>query len=76
MLILNVYLLFFTLKSHSIVFFCNRFRMDSGSGGGPPMLGRDLTWKYYSQVEGNRNEIICSFCGLLMKSEGITRFKF
>ena len=50
--------------------------MGSGSGGGPPMPGHDPAWKYCSLVEGNRNETIYNFCGLLMKSGGITRFKF
>ena len=47
--------------------------MASGSGS---MSGRDPVWKYCSPVEVNRNEIIYHFCGLLMKSGGITRFKF
>ena len=50
--------------------------MVSGSGGGPSMPGRYPTWKYWSPVQGNINETICNFCGLLIKSGGITPFKF
>ncbi|KAL6321169.1 hypothetical protein AAG906_012941 [Vitis piasezkii] len=46
------------------------------SEGGFAMPGRDPTWKYCSPIEGNRNGTICNFCGLVMKSGGITRFKF
>ena len=46
------------------------------SEGGSTMPGRDPTWKYCSPVEGNKNVTICNFCGLLMKSGGIARFKF
>ena len=46
------------------------------SGGGSPMPGRDLAWKYSSLVEGNINRTICNLCGLLLKSGGIMRFKF
>ena len=58
-----------------------RFAMASasgsgGGGGGSGMFGRDVAWKYCSPVEGNRNETICNFCGLLMKSGGISRFKY
>ncbi|KAL6318099.1 hypothetical protein AAG906_035244 [Vitis piasezkii] len=42
-----------------------------GGGGGNGMFGRDLAWEYCSPVERNRNETICNFCGLLMKSGGI-----
>ncbi|RVW12082.1 hypothetical protein CK203_087327 [Vitis vinifera] len=45
------------------------------SEGGSAVLGRDPTWKYCSPIEGNRNGTICNFCGLVMKSGGITRFK-
>ena len=63
----------------------NRFAMASGSagggrgrggdgGGGSGTFGRDLVWKYScSPLEGNRNETICNFCGLVMKSGGISR---
>ena len=63
----------------------NRFAMVSasgsggrggGGGGGNGMFGRDLAWKYCSPVERNRNGTICNFCGLLMKSGGISRFKY
>ena len=59
----------------------NKFAMASasgsgGGGGGSGMFGRDVAWKYCSPVEGNRNETICNFCGLLMKSGGISRFKY
>ena len=46
--------------------------MDSGSNIG----GQDPTWKYCTHVEGNRNCIVCNYCGLVIKSRGITRFKF
>ncbi|KAL6345175.1 hypothetical protein AAG906_013659 [Vitis piasezkii] len=36
---------------------------------------RDPAWKYCLPIEGNRNGTICNFCGLVMKSGGITRFK-
>ena len=66
----------------------NRFAMASGSagggrgrggdgGGGSGTFGRDLVWKYScSPLEGNRNETICNFCGLVMKSGGTSRFKY
>ncbi|RVW94930.1 hypothetical protein CK203_034508 [Vitis vinifera] len=66
----------------------NRFAMASGSagggrgrggdgGGGSGTFGRDLVWKYScSPLEGNRNETICNFCGLVMKSGGISQFKY
>ena len=50
--------------------------MDSGSGGGSPIPGQDLAQKYCSPIEKNINGTICNLCGLLMKSGGITRFKF
>ena len=58
-----------------------RFAMASangsgGGGGGSGMFGRDVAWKYCSPVEGNQNVTICNFCGLLMKSGGISRFKY
>eukprot|EP00261_Vitis_vinifera_P035252 XP_019076495.1 PREDICTED: uncharacterized protein LOC100853850 [Vitis vinifera] len=45
------------------------------SEGGSAVPGRDPAWKYCSPIEGNRNATICNFCGLVMKSGGITRFK-
>ncbi|KAL6316825.1 hypothetical protein AAG906_021125 [Vitis piasezkii] len=45
------------------------------SEGGSAVLGRDPAWKYCLAIEGNRNGTICNFCGLVMKSGGITRFK-
>ena len=47
-----------------------------GGGGGSGMAGQDLAWKHCSPVKGNRNGTICNYCGLLMKSGGITGFKF
>ena len=46
--------------------------MDSGSNIG----GRDPAWKYCTHVEGNGNGTICNYCGLVLKSGEITRFKF
>ena len=46
--------------------------MDSGSN----IRGQDPAWKYCTYVEGDRNGIICNHCGLVIKSGGITRFKF
>ena len=52
-------------------------RGGGGDGcGGSDMFGRDVAWKYCSPVEGNRNGTICNFCGLLMKSGDISRFKY
>ena len=48
--------------------------MDSGSGSNTG--GRDPTWKYCAPIEGNINDTICNFCGMVIKSGGITRFKF
>ena len=48
--------------------------MDSGSGSNNE--GRDLALKYCTPIEGNRNDTICNFCGMVIKSGGITRFKF
>ena len=45
------------------------------SESGSAMSGRDPAWKYCSPIEGNRNETIYNFCGLVMKSESITWFK-
>ena len=48
--------------------------MASGSGGN--IVGRDPAWRYFTPMEGNKNEIICNYCGLMIKRDGITRFKF
>ena len=48
--------------------------MDSGSGSNTE--GRDPACKYCTPIEGNRNDTICNFCGMIIKSGGITRFKF
>ena len=48
--------------------------MDSGSGSNTG--GRDPAWKYFAPIEGNRNDTICNFNGMVIKSGGITRFKF
>ena len=50
------------------------YRMDSGSGSNTG--GRDPGWKYCTPIEGNINGIICNFFGMVIKSGGITRFKF
>ena len=50
--------------------------MDSGSGSGSNTGGRDPAWKYCTPIEGNRNDTICNFCGMVIKSGGITQFKF
>ena len=46
------------------------YRMASGSGG------RNPEWRYCTYVEGNKNGTICNYCGLMIKSGGITCFKF
>ena len=46
--------------------------MASGSG----IMGWDSCWKYCTPMEGNKNGTICNYCGLTIKSGGITRFKF
>ena len=46
------------------------YRMASRSGG------RDLAWRYCTSLEGNKNGTICNYCGLMIKSGGITRLKF
>ena len=38
--------------------------------------GRDLTWKYCTHMQKNRNGIVCNYCGLVIRSGGITRFKY
>ena len=50
--------------------------MDSGSGSASNTRGRDPAWKYCTPIEGNRNGTICNFCDMVIKSGGITRFKF
>ena len=50
------------------------YRMDSGSESTAGSC--DPAWKYCTPVEGNKNDIICNFCGMMIKSGGITRFKF
>ena len=44
--------------------------MASGSGG------RDLAWRYYTPLEGHKNGTIYTYCGLSIKSSGITCLKF
>ena len=46
------------------------------SGSGSNIEGRDPAWKYCTPIEGNRNCTICNFCDMVIKSGGITRFKF
>ena len=46
--------------------------MDTGSNIG----GRDPAWKYCTHVEGNRNGTVCNYYGLVIRSGGITRFRF
>ena len=46
--------------------------MDSGSGSN---IGC-RAWKYCTSIEGNKNDTICNFCGIVIKSGGIIRFKF
>ena len=46
--------------------------MDSGRNIG----GRDQAWKYCTHVEGNRNGTVCNYYGLVIRNDGITRFKF
>ena len=48
--------------------------MNSGSGSNTGCC--DLAWKYCAPIEGNINDTICNFCGMVIKSDGITRFKF
>ena len=48
--------------------------MASGSGNG--IMGRDPYWKYCTLMEGNKNGTVCNYCGLIIKSGGITRFTF
>ena len=46
------------------------YRMASGSGG------RDPAWRYCTPLDGHKNGTICNYCGLNIKSGGITRLKF
>ena len=48
--------------------------MASGSGGN--IVSRDPAWRYCTHMEGNKNITIFIYCGLMIKSGGITRFKF
>ena len=56
--------------------------MTSGSTSaivdGSGTIGRDLAWKHCIQMWGrsNRNDTICNYYNVLIKSEDITRFKF
>ena len=50
--------------------FSIKYRMASGSGG------QDLTWRYCTSLEGNKNGTICNYCGLMIKTGRITRLKF
>ena len=38
--------------------------------------GRDPAWKYCTPLEGHKNRTICNYCGLSIKSGGITHLKF
>ncbi|WJZ82965.1 hypothetical protein VitviT2T_002686 [Vitis vinifera] len=40
------------------------------------IMGRDPCWKYCTPMEGNKNGTICNYCGLAIKSGGITHFNF
>ena len=44
--------------------------MASGSGG------RDPAWRYCTPLERHKNGTICNYCGLSIKSGGITHLKF
>ena len=46
--------------------------MDSDNNIG----SRDPVWKYCTHVEGNRNGTVCNYYGLVIRSGGITRYKF
>ena len=48
--------------------------MDSGSRS--TIGGRDPIWKYCTPIEGNINDTICNYCVIVIKSDGITWFKF
>ena len=45
-------------------------------GSGSNIRGRDPALKYCTHVKGNRNGTVCNYCCLVIKSGGITRFKF
>ena len=36
----------------------------------------DPAWEYCQPIPNNKNGTICTFCGHIMQSGGITRFKF
>ena len=36
----------------------------------------DPAWAYCQPIPNNKNGTICTFCGHIMQSGGITRFKF
>ena len=44
--------------------------MASGSGV------RDPAWRYCAPLEGHKNGTMCNYCGLIIKSGGITCLKF
>ena len=48
--------------------------MDSRSGSNT--RGREPSWKYCTLIKGNRNGAKCNFCGMVIISGRITRFKF
>ena len=48
--------------------------MESGSGN--TIGGRDLVWKYCTSIEGNKNDTIYNYCGMVIKSDEITWFNF
>ena len=50
------------------------YTMDSRNGN--TIGGRDRAWKYCTLIEGNINGTICNYCDMVIKSGGITRFKF
>ena len=37
---------------------------------------RDPTWKYCTRIEENKNDTICNYCGMVIKNDRITRYKF
>ena len=36
----------------------------------------DLAWKYCTHMEGNKNDTKCNYYSLIIKSGGITQFKY
>ena len=44
--------------------------MASGSGSQCP------AWRYCTSLERHKNGTICNYCGLMIKSGGVTRLKF